>query len=212
MFTRRSCALILANLFILTGCSDPRDASKENFAEAIQAFLGTRHNTVCAPINGVEPPLSIPRDAGLAQSQQQQLNALASAGLLSKSEKTIEVEQGFMTRKKTQVPGFQYDLTPDGKAFFKPGRKQPWGYDAGAFCFGQPKVTEIVSFTEPADMMGMKISRVIYRLDLGKTPDWARADTVLAAYPRLSGALSRNQDKAVLVLTDSGWVHEKLLK
>lgn len=211
MHKRHYCVLMLASS-LLSGCSDPRDASKENFTQAIQAFLDTQGNSICAPIKGIEPPLLLPKDTGLNKWQHQQMDALAQAGLLSKSDKMVEVEQGFMTRTKVKVPGFEYNLTQDGKAFFKTGRQQAWGYDEGAFCFGQPKVTEIATFTEPADMMGMKISRVTYQLALGAIPDWAEREAIRTAYPQLRQSLSRNQGKAVLVLTDSGWVHEKLLK
>ncbi|MCY1278086.1 hypothetical protein D9M68_362420 [compost metagenome] len=209
---KRNVLLCLSLSTALAGCGSPKDANKGNFERAIQSYLDTQPQTICASVAGIEPPFLLPKDTPLKQRELKQLDALADAGLLSRSDTQVEVEQGFMTVKKVQVPGYQYAITDAGKPFFKTGKKQAWGYDRGAFCFGQPKVEAVQSFTEPADMMGMKISKVTYVYQVAGVPAWADNPAVTSAYPQLAAEAKRTEGKAVLVLTDSDWVHEKLLK
>ena len=75
-------------------------------------------------------------------------------------------------------------------------------------------MVEIVSFTEPAEAMGVKVSRVQYTYKLVDIAPWA-SDPVLSMQhewlpERISNPSVAKDDE--LVLTNDGWVHSSVLK
>ena len=82
-----------------------------------------------------------------------------------------------------------------------------------AFCSGKYEVVEVENFTEPSDAIGTTISRVNYRYKVKDAADWVRSEGLHAAYKSLKGqAEGEVRDKAVLVLTNEGWLHERLFR
>ncbi|WMY11304.1 hypothetical protein [Paraburkholderia phenoliruptrix] len=62
-------------------------------------------------------------------------------------------------------------------------------------------------------MFGTKISQVNYLYEVDDAPAWAKQPAIQAAYPSLQHDLSGAPgDKAVLVATNDGWMHERLFK
>ncbi len=70
------------------------------------------------------------------------------------------------------------------------------------------------SYTEPADMMGLRASQVRYRYRLEDIAPWAQSAALRSALPRLASALDKpeGEDKAALILTSEGWQHERSLQ
>ena len=81
-------------------------------------------------------------------------------------------------------------------------------------CFARRNVTAIQSITEPADAAGVKVTRVTYDYDLKDIEPWATGAAITAAFPRIGAVLASPADRAtdVLVLTDTGWTHERDLR
>lgn len=156
--TRNLLLTLGASAIALSGCSDPKKASKENFAKAIDRHY--QHNQSCfdlmdtGDINpdgndisrrgfpiyypAVETPL-----AKVLGSPTARLDALVSAGLITEKNTTVPVKQFSGAPKDTQVKA--YDLTDTGKAALAEGNKSstPNFGDFPRFCYGTPAVAEI---------------------------------------------------------------------
>jgi hypothetical protein len=82
-----------------------------------------------------------------------------------------------------------------------------------AFCTGKYTVVEVNNFTEPSDMMGVKLSQVNYRYKVEGADDWAKSEGMRANYKNFSEQTQGDiQGKAAVILTNDGWMHERLFK
>lgn len=62
-------------------------------------------------------------------------------------------------------------------------------------------------------MMGVKLSQVNFRYKVEDADSWARSKEVQASYRNLADQAKDEIDgKATLVLTNDGWMHERLFK
>ncbi|MCL2625650.1 MAG: hypothetical protein FWD46_02370 [Cystobacterineae bacterium] len=104
-------------------------------------------------------------------------------------------------------PASEYHLTDAGKEYLV--AKAQWN----AFCTGKYVLLEVENFTEPADAMGMKLSQVNFRYKLTGAADWVKTESLGVAYKDFAKRAQDDiQDKAALVLTNDGWMHERLFK
>lgn len=200
-------ASTVGSLVALAGCSSKQDANKSNFQSAIQDYLNTRKG-VCVMVPAKELPFSISRAGGFfLKSQSDQADALVSAGLLSAKDTQVKAVIG-----NQMVPGVEYSLTDEGKKYLvKGGAGNVGNWDA--FCGGKYKVKEVENFTQPADMFGTKVSQANYLYEVNDAPNWAKMPAIQAAYPSVKRDLTGIPgDKAVLVATSEGWMHERLFK
>lgn len=197
----------ISAVLLLTGCGSKKDANKSNFAEAIQSYLDTR-NGVCISLPAKEAPFRLEQKPFFdIINAQEKATAMVSAGLLSARD--IEMPQPGTNKL---VPGAEYSLTDAGKKYLVKGGSGNLGNWDG-FCGGKFKVKEVENFTEPADMFGAKISQVNYAYEVDDVPVWAKEPSIQAQFPNLKPALAPTAaDKAVLVATNDGWIHEMLFK
>jgi hypothetical protein len=200
-------ALSTVALLAVSGCGSKKDASKSNFADAIQDYLNTTKG-VCVALPRKDAPFALEKKGGFFFAHEpEKAAALVNAGLLSASE--TEVPSVFPNQK---VAATQYTLTDKGKKYLvKGGSGNLGGFDA--FCGGKYKVKEVENFTEPADMFGTKISQVNYTYVVDDAPDWLKQSTIQSQYPNAAAGLDEPAPyKAVLVATNEGWMHERLFK
>lgn len=202
----RNIALALATVIALSACGSSKDASKANFAKAIDAHYAKD----CAAIDfsmgtalfakfsdGRSYPVSI-ADAVNAGHPDNRMTApfeaLEKAGLLQST--PTEVQAGLFGPKS---PGKAYSLTDAGtKALEKPGRS--------AFCVGHRKVDEVVQFSEPNNGMGQTVSQAKYTYTVVDVPAWASDPAVQAAFPELVEMLKPKHEARIdLVLMNDGW-------
>jgi len=199
--TLTACALAI----LASGCSDPKAANEGNFEKAIQAHLDAAYPHCFVTQNF---PAVIEFDVG---GQRRVLAALTKAGMVSTQEKQVEAASfGGVKRYKTVT---EYDLTNNGRKHYNADATKNFrGEPLGGFCFGKAEVTDIEEFTEPADMMGVRVTRVRYRYEVSGIPAWATSADLLDAVPGLKkahGATKEpDQANAVLILTSNGWQHE----
>lgn len=200
-------AAVTSSLFLLSGCGSKQDANKSNFQSAIQDYLDTKKG-VCVMLPAKEVPFTLQKSGGMNFiNEPEKAAALVSAGLLSA--KDTEVKAAFGNQ---MVAGVQYSLTDDGKKYLVKGAAGNLG-NWDAFCGGKYKVKEVENFTQPADMFGTKISQVNFVYEVDDAPAWAKQPALQAAYPSVQHDLSGTPgDKAVLVATNDGWMHERLFK
>jgi hypothetical protein len=110
------------------------------------------------------------------------------------------------------------------------------------FCYGEPRVVEIINYSEPADLLGQKVSEVHFTYAVFNLASWAASDTIRYAaeqalnsdtdpsklkksmnakkLEQITDAVTRHvqseksplKEKTVLILTNTGWMHEKMFR
>lgn len=203
---------IIAAVFFLaaiSGCSDPKAASEDNFRKAIQEYLDKIYPKCYVT---TELPVIIDWDISGVKKK---LQVLAKVGLVVESEGQVE-RPGFGNHKNV-VAAPSFDLTEEGKKYFKQNVSETMGGKTrGGFCFGKATVKEIGQFSEPSDMFGQRISRVNYTYEVSDFPEWAKSPEVVEVIKDLKIDIESSTTPIkkldVLVMTNNGWVHEKLFK
>ena len=200
-------ATVTCGLLVLAGCGGKQDANKSNFQAAIQDYLNTKKG-VCVMPPAKEVPFTLQKTGGMNFiNEPEKAAALVRAGLLSARDTVVKAAFG-----NQMVPGVQYSLTDDGKKYLVKGAAGNLG-NWDAFCGGKYKVKEVENFTQPADMFGTKISQVNFLYEVDDAPAWAKQPALQAAYPSVQQDVTGSPgDKAVLVATNDGWMHERLFK
>lgn len=202
----RHLALAFGVTLALSACGSSKDASKANFAKAIDTYyaghcvainfpMGTAWFAKFADGGGFPASVANAVEAGHPERRPgAPFEALEKVGLLTS--KPAEVRAGMFG---ATTPGKEYTLTDAGKkALEKEGRT--------AFCVGHRAVDEVVQFTEPNNGMGQTVSRAKYTYSVTDVPAWAKDPDVQAAFPDLAQRLKPKQDAHVdLVLMNDGW-------
>ncbi|MDR3352544.1 MAG: hypothetical protein LBO00_06005 [Zoogloeaceae bacterium] len=190
----------------VAACGNPKDANKANFSKAIQAYLDTQP-ALCVEVpfgrEGRKLPVVIQEQKG---NEKDRAEALVEAGLLGKRE--TEVKSIWSIREE-MVPATEYQATALGKQYLVTEKS-----GSSSFCTGKYKLTGIDNFTEPASnqWVSATMSQATFRYEITDLADWTQSEKLRAADEWTFKALEKNQDKAVLVLTNEGWIHERLLK
>lgn len=212
----------------LAGCADPKKASEDNFEAAINAHLAKTPACLDLPTSSVQPagenrgytalPIyyEVPSRPGSAQDlfkrRTEQVDALVSAGLMQATDTTIP-QRGMFAEDNRAIKVKAYDLTDAGRhALAKPeeGSQSAFTSSRSRLCYGTPEVVDVTQYTEPADAMGVSLSRVAYTYRLKDRADWATNPAMLAAFPALKRTTGDTvEDKADVVLTNKGWVHAR---
>lgn len=211
----RSCVSAIGVALLLAACSSANDASKGNFAKAINAQLAERCISVNPGgllMNGNAYPLSAPvKTAGkygfetITEAQAKTANdqefakadALVKVGLLAEKDAPVKPMFG-----KEMVPGRVYTLTDEGKKALQRA-------DYSALCVGHYKVDEVVDFTVPGNAMGATISEANYTYSPTGVASWATNDAVKTAFSGLASELASGQKgRATMVLKNNGWSAE----
>nr|WP_314613719.1 hypothetical protein [uncultured Pseudomonas sp.] len=200
----------LALLATLAGCSDTKDASEANFHKAAQAYLDTQYPH-CFVVSNFPTKTQDFDVTGTNKA----LHALAKVGIVSEREiSRVEIPERLWQPARTDIY-YAYDLTDEGRKLYKAdAQKMLNGSTRGGLCFGKAQVTAIEQFSEPGEMMGRTISDVTYAYKITGLPDWAGNEEVKSNIRDLGKAVATNdtpaREKRVMVLTNQGWVHERL--
>ncbi|WP_313202797.1 hypothetical protein [Pseudomonas sp.] len=202
----------LALLATLAGCSDTHNANEASFRKAAQAYLDTQYPH-CFVVTDFPTKTQDFDVTGTNKA----LHALAAVGIVSEKEiARVEVPERLWQPARTDIY-YAYDLTDEGRKYYKAGaRKMLNGQSRGGLCFGKAEVTAIEQFSEPGQMRGHTVSDVTYAYKVTGLPDWAANDQVRANIRDLGNALATHEtparEKRVMVLTNNGWVHERLFE
>lgn len=202
-------AITITLLATISGCSDPKAANEANFKKSIQSYLDTAYPK-CYIYS--EFPTTIDWDIA---GNKEKLRALAKTGLVVESEEKVERPSFGNTKRYATLPSF--NLTDEGRKFYKPdATKTLSGKSIGGICLGKATVQAVTQFSEPADMLGHRISNVSYTYSVSDLPPWTQSKDVLDAIKELKADVASEQTplkkQDVLVLTNNGWIHEKLFK
>jgi len=217
-FSIKAGFLMSGATLLVTACgNDPKAANEENFEAGLNAHYAQMKQ--CVRVG------SAPNADGIIQEfrtdgrvQDKQLafyNGLVDLGLLDAVgyQKDMKNFSGQVTGKADWVG---YKFSAKGKTFLRPAELDRGAFSTGArqLCYGTPQVVEIVSFTEPTEAMGVKVSSVKYTYKLIGIAPWASDPALSKQYEwlpeRISNpSIAKDDD---LVLTNDGWVHNSALK
>lgn len=206
--------LILSSMILLalTACSDPKKANETNFKNAINEYLTNTYPECYIKGNY---PLEYDQSV-LKYTETETLDMLVSENILNKTNnKRIEKES--WSGKEREITTVVYDLTEEGKKHYTANATKDYrGQEVGAFCFGKASVNNISNFTEPSDAFGMTISQVKYSYKVSDIPIWIKAEKLSHKKSKLKAdsesVETPIETKATLILTNNGWIHEKLFK
>lgn len=192
---------------------DQKAPSKANFAKAAQAFLDT--NGLCTdlswrlksipgdveiqtdPFAPTPPPLTL----DLAFHQERTIKAFHDLGFVSvaiepRSEPYPDNSDPPQIRKFEVL---KVDVTDKGKPFLVGDR----------FCYATKQLVDIGQYTEPSDVNGVKSSRVNFTYKVTDFQSWAKSPT-LHLDRDVKQAEATQTITATFVLTNEGWVHERM--
>ena len=118
-----------------------------------------------------------------------QFEELAEQGFLIYKIEKIKPKLDFFTGK-TITERKDYQISEKAKPFYKDNQ----------ICVGEVKLNKIIQFTEPIQIGPYKMSEVTYNYKI-IYPDWVKNDKNKLLKKR-----------AGVILTNNGWIHEKLYK
>ncbi|KDB72279.1 hypothetical protein AZ21_0494 [Bordetella bronchiseptica B20-10725633] len=204
--SNREVSAITSLALTLAACGSAKDANNSNFSKAIQAYLDTQKG-LCAAIPAKGLPFTLANQDMLGGQSKKRADALVDAGLLTKRDTEVKAMFG-----NKMEPATEYQITDTGKKFLVAnGANTMAGQDA--FCSGKYTVVEVSNFTEPSDMMGVKLSQVNYRYKVEGADDWAKSESMRANYKNFAERTQGDiQGKAAVILTNDRWMHERLFK
>ena len=217
-FSIRLLLLLSGAALLTTACgNDPKAANEANFEAALNAHYAQMKQCirVGSPPNADGIIQEFRTDGSVQDKQLSFYNGLVDLGLLDavSYQKDTKNFSGQVTGKADWVG---YKFSAKGKTFLRPAELDPGAFSTGArqLCYGTPQVVEIVSFTEPAEAMGVKVSSVQYIYKLVDIAPWANEPALSKQYEwlpeRISNPSIAKEDD--LVLTNNGWVHSNVLK
>ncbi|EDT01286.1 hypothetical protein [Burkholderia ambifaria] len=200
---------------LLAACGSQKDASKENFAKAINKHLSSQCIAIdpAWPLSGEGYPVSIEMEGpGQFRPQMEvdkrnrdatrKYDALVQAGVLTERSGTKRIVPLYGSGGPKDVPAKLYDLTDTGKK-----AQAAMGGKGTALCVGHYKVDMILSFTQPASAFNAIVSEVSYGFSPDDVVEWAKSSEVLHAFPSLQQALGvPRRGRTTVLLTSDGWV------
>ncbi len=175
----RTIAIVAAVGMLATGCKSKKaTANNENFTKALNAYFYTHDD--CLYPHALKFPYEL-SSTGKAEVSPKALDALTDAGLLTRDEdRSIKVKR--------------YALKPLGTKA------------TARFCYGHREVTNVESFTPPANTDGHFMSTVNYSYAMKDVPEWAKDGAVQHAFPEMEKAVNgQGQGKTDVMLAFNGW-------
>ena len=240
---------------VLNACADEKVANKQNFATAVNQYF--KAHPTCIEFTASEhykfPATILPTHNQYYQNEPVILTFLGKLGLLTAQETTVDVPETpslpiISVEKKpspkmVKAQQIVYALSDLGKAAYRENVSHNFfdGTHHG-FCYGEPRVVEIINYSEPADLLGQKVSEVHFTYAVYNLASWAASDTVRYAaeqalnsgiapgmltksmnertLEQITNAVTQNvqsvkaplKGKAALILTSNGWMHEKMFR
>ncbi len=200
---------LILGLFLI-GCTNPKEATESNFKDSIQAYFDEKQ--ACFSVRA-----SFPYEHEKKSTKDDLLEELVKIGMLV-SEESVKVTTNIINKDLvTKEPAIKYLLTEKGNEVSEfVSKGNGWLRGETKFCYGQYKVEGVSNFSEPADFFGQKVSQVNFTYKVVDIADWANNDLFKSKSSELREDFNSTGEakngKAALILTNNGWVHEKLFK
>jgi len=115
-----------------------------------------------------------------------------------------------MFEPRGTIDYIRYTPTAAGERTILPAGSRPGG-GGRQLCFAKRAIQDVQSFTEPADAMGLKATRVTYSYGLKEIAVWTTDAAMQEAFPPIKNAIATPGGTATdaVVLTNDGWKHER---
>ncbi len=190
----------------LVGCSNPKEASKANFAKVISQKIAKEPHKL--PNNNDDCFIEV-GELGTEKREDQKQEVLVKLGFLS----SRTVKEAIPPQPLSLGSSAQkiYELTDQGKQTAQPWSKNMQGETRYALRYCKVAFKELLSYTEPSDGMGIKYSKVKYAYTLVDIPDWAKDEALLnlpfnsTMQARVKSAGQPITADQSVVLTNEGW-------
>ena len=221
-----SACLFLCVMITLASCNSSKDASKENLAKAINGHIN--YSKKCLKYHYPQQFKSDVRDRtlmvigdksegfALTKDDLKMNFALEKVGLL-KSNNFEYITKEFLPNSYT-ISQDEYNKRGfpmyTGKEFSltKKGRQYQLSNNLSMICYADgDEVTEIITFTEPVESNGAKITKVRYNFKDRNIRDWGQDKSVAAALIKykekhLTQTSNIFSNEIKMTLTNEGWV------
>jgi hypothetical protein len=195
------CLIGAAAILLTSGCHQKKTATVDTgaFKSALDAYYQAQ------PICAWNSPKSFPLDLSEKNPdpvQEQQLDALADAGFVSKkkTDKTTTDEHHRHHRERV----IEYSLTDKGKSAASGSTAGQDNSGAVNFCVGSPSVTSVDNYAQAPDTSHYNVS---FHFAVKHAPDWTNSDKIKAAFPRIAAVTAGKSVAALgkLTKTGQGW-------
>ncbi len=191
-------------LIFICSCSSPKDANKENFKEAINAFytkndIFIKHKKSRYPVT-IKVDSNKPFSRNLNKEDLKECDALVSVGFLDVEKGMIKEEDYsvFMTfgakKKMRNVVTKTYTLTEKGKN----------ALSENGFFIGKLRVKEIIRFTEPKQLGEYTVLKVYFIIESYDLSDLAKNNNIINAFPYINKKVKENKKSTKLFLMNDG--------
>lgn len=206
MFRIRPLSVFLALTFgvaLVTSCNDPKAANKSNFKRAIQATLDK--GSSCLSVELPAEPRSMfdgkPRP-------DPHLDALVSAGLVSKTSVMMQNSASSLFGGPKQLPGSHYDFTAEGRKYAAHPQHSALSANTQTLCYGVPEVIDVVRYSKPGNAFGQTMTDVTYTYALKSLAPWVTNPVLVKEFPELGRVATRehpSETHTALVKMNDGW-------
>lgn len=198
--------MIVAALMVgatVGGCSDKKEANKENFKVALTSFFSK--NCLMIPLTNVFP--------GTTQAiafPYQMTGSPGAEGIFPKLVAFVHsrvIEMKTVPTSRPSEPAnyldFTYDLTEAGRALYRAPNALGPGSPPG-LCAGHIRVVSIDRFTEPADQVGRRVSQVTFTGE-PQYDDWTKDIAIQETFTEQLSKTQPLSQTLPLVLMNDGW-------
>lgn len=189
---------------LLASCGSVQDATESNFRAALQSWFDEHGE--CVNVGDIPAKIRVGTQSRIRTGYE----AMVAAGLLT-IEKRRE-EQPSYSGKNRLIDELVYRPTSEGAKFI--GKAADPSLGRNELCFARRHVIVVISWTQPGEMMGLRVSQVRYNYRLADIAPWSADPALRAAFPRMAKAVDirQGEDKASLILTNEGWRYEKTFR
>lgn len=210
MFKKAGMVVFAVMAVAVSGCSDIKQASKKNFAAAIDRWISENKDKAALCLSPGSAGGRDDQEAWVLDTQDSDdkkaldaMDVLVANGLLQREEKTVS--SWFVTRKLAR-----FTPTEKGRALIPDQTKSRSGLGrdmARSLCVGRLELVDVENYTEPADFNGLRVSRVYASFRYADLPAWVKDARVAAYWPDAKRAAAGDFKKVVvMVLTGNGWL------
>lgn len=196
---------VVTVLFCLSSCGDSEKGKKGDVSGALSQFLKETPPQISVPVN-------FPVELSDGDMKVKKLTPLVAAGVLSAEAVKVKA-RGFAAVSADTVPGKKYQLTELGQSLVVDVDEGSGGFGRKtSFRFADAELEQVENTTEPSERNGYNIVRVSFSYQAtNEVKALTSSDNVRALFPQIEKILAGSQkDKAVLIKTEKGLVHEKL--
>ncbi len=201
--------LIMGATMMMTACSDTSQIANEaNFKAALNA-----HFSKMKECSGVGTGMD---DQGFLRTfhaegrdwtakERERFEALEKVGVLEAVSFT-KTEKSVLNPGTTNIVDYVgYKFSAMGTQYVRPAELDAGSVQSGIpqLCYAAMQVVDVLNFTEPVAVSGVKASKVKFTYKLVDIAPWADSPALKA---RGKNILEGSED---LVLTNNGWVHHK---